>query len=124
MDRRWKVEFYSDFVPEFRALSREVKRHLAAQVEFLETLGPLLSRPFADTLKGTKYSNRKELRFDADGGVWRVAFIFDPERNAILLVAGDKSGTSEDRFYRNLIRTAEERYARRLIALRTRKENR
>jgi hypothetical protein len=33
----------------------------------------------------------KELRFDADNGVWRVAFAFDPNREAILLVAGDKS---------------------------------
>ena len=32
----------------------------------------------------------KELRFNADGGVWRVAFAFDPERKGILLVAGDR----------------------------------
>jgi len=123
MEKRWKVEFHDDFVPEFRALSREVKRHFAGQIEFLEALGPLLSRPFADTLKGTKCPNMKELRFDADGGVWRVAFIFDPERSAILLVAGDKSGTSQDRFYRSLIRIAEERYEKHLVALRTRKED-
>lgn len=52
----------------------------------------------------------KELRFDADGGVWRVAFAFDPERKAILLVAGDKSGGSEKRFYRSLIAKADKRY--------------
>ena len=40
----------------------------------------------------------KELRFDADGGVWRVAFAFDPTREAILLIAGDKSAGSEARF--------------------------
>ena len=39
----------------------------------------------------------KELPLRADGGVWRVAFAFDPRRNAILLVAGDKSGVSEAR---------------------------
>jgi hypothetical protein len=43
----------------------------------------------------SRYANMKELRFRADGGVWRVAFAFDPRRNAILLVAGDKSGVSE-----------------------------
>lgn len=52
----------------------------------------------------------KELRFDAAGGVWRVAFAFDPRRRAILLVAGDKSGTSEKRFYRRLLRKADERF--------------
>lgn len=52
----------------------------------------------------------KELRFDASDGVWRVAFAFDPERHAILLVAGDKSGTSEKRFYKQLIKKADERF--------------
>ncbi|WP_255484388.1 type II toxin-antitoxin system RelE/ParE family toxin [Granulicella sp. 5B5] len=52
----------------------------------------------------------KELRFDADDGVWRIAFAFDPQRHAILLIAGDKSGGSERRFYRELIRKADERF--------------
>jgi hypothetical protein len=52
----------------------------------------------------------KELRFDAAGGVWRIAFAFDPKRRAILLVAGDKSGGSEKRFYRELIRKADQRF--------------
>jgi hypothetical protein len=46
----------------------------------------------------------KGLRFTVAGGVWRVAFAFDAKRKAILLVAGDKSGVSEKRFYRELIR--------------------
>lgn len=52
----------------------------------------------------------KELRFDADGGVWRVALAFDPYRQAVLLVAGDKAGGSERKFYRRLIRIADERF--------------
>jgi hypothetical protein len=52
----------------------------------------------------------KELRFDADDGVWRVAFAFDRERKAILLVAGDKSGGSEKRFYKTLIAKADKRF--------------
>ena len=43
-------------------------------------------------------------------GEWRVAFAFDPARNAIVLVAGDKSGGSAKRFYRALIRKADERF--------------
>jgi hypothetical protein len=73
--------------------------------------GPQLGRPYVDTLKGSKFANMKELRFTADGGVWRVAFAFDLRREAILLVAGDKSGVSESRFYRGLIATADGRYA-------------
>ncbi len=52
----------------------------------------------------------KELRFDAEGGVWRVAFAFDPRRHAVLLVAGDKSGGSEKRFYTRLIAKADRRF--------------
>jgi hypothetical protein len=52
----------------------------------------------------------KELRFDAAGGAWRAAFAFDLERQAVILVAGDKSGGSEKRFYRSLIATADKRF--------------
>lgn len=52
----------------------------------------------------------KELRFRAANGVWRVAFAFDPRRRAVLLVAGDKSGIGEGRFYRSLIRRADSRF--------------
>lgn len=63
-----------------------------------------------DTLKDSKCTNMKELRFKVSGGVWRVAFAFDPERDAILLVAGDKSGGSEKTFYRRLVEKADKRY--------------
>lgn len=52
----------------------------------------------------------KELRFKAADGVWRVAFAFDPRREAILLIAGDKSGGSEKRFSRQLVAKADARF--------------
>jgi hypothetical protein len=63
-----------------------------------------------DTLKNSKHANMKELRFDAADGVRRVAFAFDVARQAVILVAGDKSGESEARFYRMLIATADKRF--------------
>jgi hypothetical protein len=69
-----------------------------------------LGRPRVDTLNGSSHPNMKELRFDADNGVWRVAFAFDPRRKAILLVASDKSGVGEKRFYKELIRKADIRF--------------
>jgi hypothetical protein len=59
----------------------------------------------------------KELRFAAADGEWRVAFAFDIKRRAVLLVAGDKSGGSEKRFYRELIRKADERFDAHLVRL-------
>jgi hypothetical protein len=70
----------------------------------------LVWRPRADTLNGSRHANLKELRFYAADGVWRLAFAFDPRRRAILLIAGDKSGTDEKRFYRDLIRKADMRF--------------
>jgi hypothetical protein len=106
----WEVDLHDDFVPEYRELHQEVQDELLAHIELLEQFGPQLGRPRADTLKGSRHANMKELRFDAAGGVWRVAFAFDPNRRAILLVAGDKSGGSEKRFYRQLIEKADERF--------------
>ena len=61
----------------------------------LAEFGPQLGRPYVDTLKGSKHANMKEIRFSAADGEWRAAFAFDPERNAIVLVAGDKSGVAK-----------------------------
>lgn len=60
----------------------------------------------------------KELRFNAADGVWRAAFAFDPKRKAIVLVAGDKSGGSQTRFYRELIGKADARFDAHLARLR------
>lgn len=105
----WTVEYVDEFQNEFDALDETVQDELRANAKLLEQFGPSLGRPRVDTLKGARHSNLKELRFDASGGVWRVAFAFDPRRRGILLVAGDKSGGSERLFYRRLIATADTR---------------
>jgi hypothetical protein len=106
----WAVLFHDAFDSEFVDLSEAVQDELLAQAKLLEQFGPTLGRPRVDTLKGSRHANMKELRFDADDGVWRVAFAFDPNRRAVLLVAGDKSGGSAKRFYRQLVRTADQRF--------------
>ncbi len=108
--KKWEVELHDDFEPEFDDFDEEVQDEIFALGEVLKEYGPELGRPKADTLNGSKHANMKELRFKADDGVWRVAFAFDPKRKAILLVAGDKSGGSEKRFYRQLIKKADERF--------------
>jgi hypothetical protein len=99
-----------EFEPEFLALPKDVQDEVLAMTRILQQFGPNLGRPRVDTLKDSRHANMKELRFDAANGVWRVAFAFDPKRRAILLVAGDKSGGSQKRFYRELIRKADDRF--------------
>ncbi|MBC6427986.1 MAG: type II toxin-antitoxin system RelE/ParE family toxin [Cellvibrionales bacterium] len=115
---RWKVAFHDDFESEFDRLSAAVQDAILARASLLAKIGPSLGRPHADTLNGSRHTNMKELRFSADDGVWRVAFAFDPGRQAILLVAGDKAGTSEKRFYRKLIAVADSRFAQHLATQR------
>jgi hypothetical protein len=118
MNQKWAVEFHDEFAAEVRQLSQAVREKLKAAATILSEDGPLLGRPLADTLKGARHANMKELRFDADGGAWRVAYAFDSERKAILLVCGDKSGTGKARFYRNLLRIADDRFDQHLRNLR------
>ena len=99
-----------EFEPEFNALPKDVQTEILALARLLQQFGPRLGRPRVDTLDGSRHANMKELRFAAADGEWRVAFAFDPQRQGILLVAGDKSGGSQKRFYRELIRKADERF--------------
>ncbi len=74
----------------------------------------LIERPWVDTLKGSAFPNMKELRFSAADGVWWAAFAFDPKRRAVILVAADKSGVGEKKFYKSWIEKADSRFRRRL----------
>lgn len=107
---KWAVEMADEFEAEFDALPEDVQTEILALSLVLEQFGPQLGRPRVDTLSGSRHANMKELRFSAADGEWRVAFAFDPRRRAILLVSGDKSGGSQKRFYRDLIRKADQRF--------------
>jgi len=110
----WTVSFSEEFEPEFDELPQDVQDAILARAVLLEREGQSLGRPHADTLTGSKHANMKELRCNAADGVWRISFAFDPDRQAILLIGGDKSGGSEKRFYKQLIARADERFERHL----------
>ena len=113
----WQVQLHPSFEPEFLTLPQEVQDELLAKTLLLQISEPNLRRPHVDTLNGSRYSNMKEIRFNADDGVWRVAFAFDSKRKAILLVAGDKSGGSQKQFYKQLIAKADLRFDKHLSRL-------
>jgi hypothetical protein len=117
----WTVSTTDLFDEWFAELGADGQTEVIAKVELLKLLGPNLGRPHADTLKGSKHANMKELRADTKDQVLRIAFAFDPERAAILLVGGDKSGVGQKRFYKQLIKKADELYDAHLTALAARK---
>jgi len=111
----WPIIFCTELLEEFDGLEKPVKKGFLGHLMLLEQMGPMLGRPHVDTLKGSVHSNMKELRFSAGDGLWRVAFAFDPSRSAVMLVAGDKLGVDQNRFYRHLIKRADERFVRYLM---------
>jgi hypothetical protein len=62
-------------------------------IDLLAAKGPALGRPLVDTIKRSLVRNMKELRPGSRGrSEIRILFVFDPVRQAVLLVAGDKVG--------------------------------
>jgi hypothetical protein len=114
----WNVLFHEEFDLEFQAFDEDLQDELLAHAKLLQEFGPQLGRPSVDTLKGSKHANMKELRFDWKREVWRVAFAFDPQRQAVLLAGGDKSAVDQRRFYKKLIAIADSRFDSYLAALR------
>jgi hypothetical protein len=86
-----------------------------AIVKVLAESGPKLGRPRVDTLKGSAFNNMKELRIQYQGEPWRILFAFDPLRQAILLIGGNKSGNK--RWYKENISLADQRYEQYLETL-------
>src|SRR4051812_32451568 len=108
----WGVATTSNFDTWFVNLGEQEKIEIDTKVGLLRRFGPRLSRPHADTLNGSKHANMKELRGKTASAVLRVAFAFDPSRNAILLIGGDKTGVNQARFYKQLITQADQLYDR------------
>lgn len=102
----WEVEFTDEFEEWWATLTDDEQADVSASVSLLETHGPQLPRPHADTVKGSKHSNMKELRTQSGGKPLRTFFAFDPRRTAILLIGGDKTG--DKRFYEQMVPIADQ----------------
>lgn len=93
------------------SLDEDSYEQVVAAIELLERDGPHLGRPLVDSVRASEHKNMKELRPGSSGrSELRVLFAFDPERRAIMLVAGDKAGDWKD-WYKKSIPIADERFA-------------
>ncbi|HZZ44328.1 MAG TPA: type II toxin-antitoxin system RelE/ParE family toxin [Tepidisphaeraceae bacterium] len=113
---KWNIELTDEFYGWWISLNDMQQDALQASIELLESNGPSLGRPHADTVKGSRHLNMKELRTQCAGKPIRTFFAFDPRRSAILLIGGDKTG--DDRFYDRMIPLADELYDAHLLELR------
>jgi hypothetical protein len=87
----------------------EVQDSIAMVLDILEVQGASLGRPYVDTIKGSMFSNMKELRVQHDGNPYRLLFAFDPQRQAVLLLGGNKRG--DKHWYDVNIPIADRRFA-------------
>jgi hypothetical protein len=91
-------------------LEQDDAEALLAAIRILRDAGPTLGRPLVDTINGSRHANMKELRPGSTGRTEvRVLFAFDLERQAILLVGGDKSDDWKG-WYKVNIPIADERF--------------
>ena len=106
---KWTVLFTECFHEWLFQQDEETQDSVFAAIARLQLAGPHLARPYADTLKDSKYANMKELRIQHQGKPLRAFFAFDPLRQAIVLCAGDKS--NDKQFYKKMLMLAENEYA-------------
>jgi hypothetical protein len=111
---KWDILFDTDFRIWFYQQKQGLQDEILAVLTVLAESGPKLGRPRVDTLQGSFFSNMKELRIQYQGEPWRILFAFDPKRQAILLVGGNKSGNQK--WYKENIPIAEQRYKKYLEA--------
>lgn len=111
----WNVE-YRLIEPWLDAQDNETVAFVFAALEMLQLEGPSLGRPLVDTVKGSALRNMKVLRPASPGGSEvRILFAFDPERSAVILLAGDKSAGRNGKakwsgWYKRVIPQAEQVY--------------
>lgn len=106
----WTVLLLDEVVEWVESADETTQNLVAAALDLLAAEGPTLGRPLVDRIKGSRLHHLKELRPGSSGrSEVRMLFAFDPQRQAVVLVAGDKAG-NWDRWYRKNIPIAEGRF--------------
>jgi hypothetical protein len=105
MTASWTIVSTTEYQSWCGTLSPGQARSIDRKVELLRIYGPALGRPHVDHIKGSKYPNLKELRISG-GSAIRVFFCFDSQRQAVLLIGGNKS-TNKD-WYKRMIQQADQ----------------
>jgi hypothetical protein len=93
-----------EFAEWYEALDLKDKTAVNRSVGMLEQDGVTLGFPHSSAIEGTRVALR-ELRVQSQGKPLRIFYAFDPARDAVLLIGGDKTGDA--RFYERLVQAAE-----------------
>ncbi|TDN55590.1 type II toxin-antitoxin system RelE/ParE family toxin [Scandinavium goeteborgense] len=105
----WNIESTETYERWHKSLDTRDQARVLALPRLLKEEGPGLCRPYADTVRNSRFSHMKELRVQSHGEPIRIFFAFSPTRTGILLCAGNKVG-DEKRFYDVMIPLADHEY--------------
>ena len=109
------VEHTDEFEGWYLDLSEGEREDITAVVELLEEKGPRLPFPYSSGVNGSRHSHMRELRVQTGGKPIRIFYAFDPRRQAILLIGGDKTGN--DRWYEEYVPKGDDIYDQHLKEL-------
>ena len=104
----YEVEVTDEWLEWFEGLTAEEQDEIAASIGLLEARGPHLPFPHSSGVATSRHSHMRELRTQIQGRPYRTLYAFDPRRVAILLIAGDKTGS--DRWYQVYVPKADSLY--------------
>ena len=104
----WDVEVTDEFKAWWSELTEDVRISVERSVLLLEERGPHLPFPYSSGVSGSSHSAMRELRVQHQGRPYRLLYIFDPRRVALLLLGGDKTG--DDRWYEKNVLLADQIY--------------
>ena len=107
--KEWTIMYRPHYSAWFGKCGEEMQNEILAHLEVLKTVGPNLGRPRVDHIKGSAHQNMKELRVQCKGDPVRILFAFDPDRRAVLLLGGTKTG--DDRWYRKHVPLADQDFS-------------
>jgi len=108
----WEVEFTDEFGEWWDGLTEDAQDDVAFGVNLIREHGPALTRPYADSVHGSAFSNMRELRVQHEDRPYRGLCAFNARRTGILLIVGDKTGNL--RWYREFLPKADAIYAQHL----------
>ena len=116
----WTVQGTVEFEAWFGALTESERKSVIRTMYLLEVYGPQLGHPHSSKVFGSRHPQMRELRIQHSGRPYRVLYGFDPRRAAVLLLGGDKTGSS--RWYEESIRAADRLFQRHLDELKKKEQ--
>jgi len=106
--KEWVINHSEEFENWWKTLTQYQQISISASIKLLQQLGPALGFPHSSGIQQSRHTHMRELRIQHRGRPIRVLYAFDPKREALLLIGGDKTGN--DRWYEEYVPIADKVY--------------